>query len=194
MKWRRGRDLNSCVTKWRRRVTTELQASIEDFINKLIDNCRNLDWSDYGSVLSMTPRSMRYLIISAAILLLVASIAYLLMFGTVLLLIVAASASTTFSYYPEAIPFILGIPGIFLFYGFIQILWWRANPAEHRIFFFAIGLISLIIGVQYFLFPIGPWGPPPHINPNAPGPIIMYSLPIIAGIITIIAPLLKEQS
>jgi hypothetical protein len=135
-----------------------------------------------------------YLVIIAAIFLLIASIAYFLMLGTVLLLIVAALTSTTFNYYPGVIPYILGGAGIFLFYGFIQILWWRANPAEHRIVFFAIGLISLIIGVLYFLVPIGPFGPPPFINRNALGPIIMFSLPIIAGIITIIAPLLKVQS
>jgi hypothetical protein len=145
-------------------------------------------------MLSMTSKILRYLVISAAILLLVASIAYFLMLGIVILLIVAALTSTTFNYYPGVIPFLLGGAGIFLFYGFIQILWWRANPSEHRILFFAIGIISLIIGVLYFLIPIGPFGPPPFINRNALGPIIMFSLPIIAGILTIIAPMLKVQN
>jgi hypothetical protein len=143
---------------------------------------------------SMASKTPTYLVIGAAILLLIASLAYLLMFGLVLLLIVADLNSTLFSYHPGAGQFLLGGAAIFLFYGFIQILWWRASPATHRIVFFAIGTISLIIGVLFFMFPVGPYGPPPTIDPTAPGPVLMYSLPIIGGILTIIAPLLKIQN
>ena len=142
----------------------------------------------------MVSKWSRYLVIIAAVFLFIASVLYLLMLGTVLLLIVAALTSTTFNYAPGAIPFLLGGAGIFLFYAFFQTMWWRATPSDHRIMFVIVGIISLIIGVLYFITPLGPFGPPPFINRNAPGPILMFSLPIIAGIIVIITPFLKGQA
>ena len=143
---------------------------------------------------SMTSKIARYLVYIAAILLFIASLLYFLMLGTVLLLIVAAMAQTTFNYNPGAIPFLLGGAGIFLFYGFFQLTRWRATPQDHRIVFIIIGIISLVIGILYFVIPIGPLGPPPFINRNAPGPILMFSLPITAGILTIITPFLKGRN
>ncbi|MFX1533368.1 MAG: hypothetical protein ACFFDI_03970 [Promethearchaeota archaeon] len=134
-----------------------------------------------------------YLVIISAILYLVSSLLFFIMLGLVALLILQAMISTTFNYNPGITPFVLGGAAIFLIVAFILMLRWRKTPETHRSAFLLVGIISLIIGIIYFLFPIGPFGPPPYTDPTAPGIIIMYSFPIIAGILTIITPFIQRE-
>jgi hypothetical protein len=141
----------------------------------------------------MEPKTLKYFVIVAAIVLLIGSSMFLLLLSTVILLIVADWADPLFHYYPGIFPYLVGVPGFFLLLGSLLMLRLRASPTTNRMIFFALGVVSIAIGVLYFFSSFGPLDPSPGIDPTAPGPIIMYTFPIIGGILTIMAPLLKVQ-
>lgn len=133
----------------------------------------------------MEPKTLKYFVIIAAIILLIGSLMYFLMLSTVILLIIADWTDPLFHYHPGAVPYLLGVPAFFLLFCFIALLWLRASPATNRMIFVALGVVSTAIGVLYFLF---------AFSLTALGSILMYTCPIIGGVLTIIAPFLKTES